>query len=179
MQAPVPGPIDFQLVPYGKEHDAQTVQWLNNAELQRDFGLSRPVTQGSHRAWVERNPETIIWAITRNSRHLGNVLLDVNKNRRSAYLQIYLGEASARGKGIGGQALSCVLNFGFEEMGLHRIWLHTLPENQVAIKLYKKLGFVCEGTERDVIFRNGVFSDQYRWSILIQDWFGLKKATQK
>ena len=101
MQAPVPGPRDFQLVPYGKEHDAQTVQWLNNAELRRDFGLSRPVTQESHRAWVERNPETIIWAITESDVHLGNVLLKVKVGRRAAYLQIYLGEPSTSSTSTG------------------------------------------------------------------------------
>ena len=179
LQAPVPGPIDFQVVPYGKEHDAKTVQWLNNAELQEDFGLSRTITVESHRAWVDANPKTLIWAITRESRHLGNVLLDVNENRRSAYLQIYLGEASDRGKGIGGMALSCVLDFGFKELALHRIWLHTLPTNKVAEALYRKEGFVFEGTERDAVFRNGAFTDQHRWSLLHQDWIDLKKDAKK
>lgn len=175
MQAPVPGPIDFQLVPYGKEHDAQTVQWLNNAELQRDFGLSRPITQESHRAWVERNPETIIWAITESDVHLGNVLLQVNVGRRAAYLQIYLGEPSSRGRGVGWAALAASLDQAFDQLDVHRVWLHTLPHNQAAEALYIKAGFIREGIEREAVFREGTFLDQSRWSLLAHEWHSARR----
>lgn len=160
----------LQLLPYSPEHDEKTVEWLNNAELRRDFGLSRHVTRESHREWLVANPDALIWAITEDRMHLGNVLLQVVSSRRSAYLQIYLGETSARGRGIGWKALACVLEFGFGALNLHRIWLHTLPENDAAAALYTKAGFVREGVERQGLLRNDGFTDQYRWSLLSHEW---------
>lgn len=176
MQASSSGEQDIQLIPYSEENDALTVQWLNDAELQRDFGLSRTVTGESHRAWVEANPETKIWAITESGAHLGNVLLQVNAGRRAAYLQIYLGEPCARGRGVGWAALTAALNQAFDELGVHRVWLHTLPHNQAAEALYAKAGFVREGVEREAVFRDGAFIDQSRWSLLAHEWLALRKA---
>ena len=166
----------LHLVPYAAGHDAQTISWLNNPQMQRDFGLSRHITQKSHRAWLAANPDTLIWAITGAGEHFGNVLLQATPSRRSGYLQIYLGSPAARGRGIGWQALARVLDFGFHEFVLHRIWLHTLPENQAAAALYAKAGFVREGVEREALPRDGGFTDQYRWSLLAQEWNARKKA---
>jgi len=167
---------ETQLVPYAAEHDAQTIAWLNDTQMQRDFGLSRPITLESHRIWLAANSDTLIWAITGADEHLGNLLLQPAPSRRSAYLQIYLGNPAARGRGVGWQALALVLDFGFSKLGLHRIWLHTLPENRAAAALYAKAGFVREGVEREALPRNGGFTDQYRWSLLDHEWNARTKA---
>src|SRR5690349_21193935 len=81
----------LRLIPYGAEHDAKTVAWLNDPEIQRNFGLSRKLTVESHRSWIAANSCSLIWAIVRESdEHCGNVLLHPAATRRSAYLQIYL-----------------------------------------------------------------------------------------
>ena len=45
------------------------------------------------------------------------------------------------------------------ESGLHRVGLATLSSNTAALALYRKLGFVEEGRERQAIFREGRFQD--------------------
>lgn len=160
-----------RLLPYGPEHDAQTVAWLNDERMQRSFGLSRKITVASHRAWILANADTFIWAITGEAgEHFGNILLQPVQSRRSSYLQIYIGNPAARGKGVGWKALACVLDFAFGKLGLHRIWLHTLPDNKIAAALYEKAGFVREGMEREALPRDGGFVDQWRWSILSHEW---------
>lgn len=148
----------------------QTVTWLNDPELQRCFGLARKITLESHRAWLAANSSSLIWAIIGESHeHCGNVLLHPVATRRSAYLQIYLG-ASARGKGVASRALTSVLNYGFNDFGLHRIWLHTLQGNSSAEALYRKLGFTREGIEREALTRDQGFVDQFCWSLLEHEW---------
>ncbi|MGY5854946.1 MAG: GNAT family protein [Candidatus Thorarchaeota archaeon] len=39
-----------------------------------------------------------------------------------------------------------------KEQGLHRIGLHVVEENRAAVNLYRKLGFIIEGTMRDAYF---------------------------
>ncbi len=160
-----------RLLPYGPEHDAQTVAWLNDERMQRSFGLSRTITLASHRAWIVANKDVLIWAISGEAdEHFGNILLQPVHSRRSAYLQIYLGNPDARGKGVGWKALACVLDFSFGSLGLHRVWLHTLSDNRLAAALYEKAGFVREGIERGALPRDGSFVDQWRWSILSHEW---------
>ena len=160
----------LRLIPYGAEHDAKTVAWLNDPEIQRGFGLARTLTLESHRAWIAANSSSLIWAIISESdEHCGNVLLHPAPARRSSYLQIYL-DAAARGKRVASRALTSVLNYGFNDLGLHRIWLHTLPGNTAAETLYRKLGFTREGIEREALPRDHGFVDQYCWSLLEHEW---------
>lgn len=159
------------LAAYQKSHDRKTVEWLNSADIQASFGLRCAVTEASHRSWVDTNSDTLIWAIVDpTGRHVGNVLLKVTQRHRSGYFQIYIGEPLARGQGLGDRALSATLTKAFDELGLHRVWLHTLPDNVAAAALYRKHGFVFEGTERDALLWNGTFISQHRWSILEHEW---------
>lgn len=159
------------LRPYAREHDHQTVLWLNNPLLQQGFGLARKVTLESHWAWLAQNPECLMWAITDEAgEYVGNVLLHPVMARSSAYLQVYLGSQNCRRKGIAYRALRGVLAYAFNSLLLHRIWLHTLPGNVAAEALYIKLGFQREGVEREALRRDAGFVDQSRWSLLKHEW---------
>lgn len=164
----------LRLDPYAIKHDIQTVLWLNDPVLQRGFGLAREVTLESHRAWLAANRDILIWAIIdKEGEHCGNVLLHPVMTRRSAYLQVYVGSQKSLRKGIAYRALGGVLTYAFRSLGLHRIWLHTVPGNVAAEALYTKLGFLREGVEREALPRDERFVDQYRWSLLEHEWKGI------
>jgi RimJ/RimL family protein N-acetyltransferase len=166
-----------RLIPYGREHDTQTVEWLNTPELRNSFGFSGHMTLDSHRRWVKAARNVLIWAILdERSVHCGNALLHSDLRHRSAYFQIYLGEGSARGRGIGRAALHAVLDYAFGPLALHRVWLHTLPDNAAAERLYAAAGFVREGVERDAVLRDGAFRTQHRWSLLHHEWLARGKG---
>jgi len=166
------------LSPYNESHDAKTVEWLNSPELQKTFGLTRSVSRESHRKWIETAANSLIWAISTDVLgHCGNVLLHRNLHHHSAYFQIYLGESQARGRGIGGSVLGLVLNYAFGPLLLHRVWLHTMPDNKTAENLYRSSGFVEEGLERDVLYRDGLYQSQRRWSLLADEWQARGKGT--
>ncbi|MDP3834114.1 MAG: GNAT family protein [Hydrogenophaga sp.] len=167
-------PAPEVLIPYEARHDRKTVEWLNSADLQSTFGLRRTVSEATHRTWVDSNSDTLIWAIVDPvGQHVGNVLLKVTERHRSGYFQIYIGEQSARGKGLGEFALRATLTRAFTQRGLHRVWLHTFPDNVAAEALYLKHGFVLEGTERDALLSNGIYMSQRRWSLLEHEWRAL------
>jgi RimJ/RimL family protein N-acetyltransferase len=164
------------LRPYGREHDAATVRWLDSGELRATFGFSGAITVESHRRWVDASKNTHIWAILdAQGTHCGNTLLHVNNRHRSAYFQMYIGEAPARGRGVGEAALRLTMAHAFERLGLHRVWLHTFATNLAAEALYRKTGFVLEGVERDAILTEGRFISQNRWSLLADEWHRLRE----
>ena len=159
------------LLPYTKKHDEATVRWLNDSHVKSTFGLQRSVSLDTHRRWVESATDTRIWAITDAScRHVGNVLLKINEQHATGYFQIYIGEARARGTGLGSQALQETLQKAFQKLALHRVWLHSLPSNLQARKLYAKFGFVMEGIEREALLVDNHRVDQERWSLLAHEW---------
>jgi RimJ/RimL family protein N-acetyltransferase len=162
---------DCKLRPWVEADDARTVQWLNDPAIRATFGITSQVTLEGHRAWKAANTQVVAWAIESGGLHCGNLLLDVNRRHRSAYLQIYIGAAAAQGRGLGQRAMSLALDEAFGPMALHRVWLHTRADNARAIALYRKLGFRAEGTERQsVLLPSGGWADQTRWSLLSDEW---------
>jgi len=63
-----------------------------------------------------------------------------------------------------------LLDFGFGQLRLERVWLEVYDFNARARRSYEKCGFVLEGTERRAIFKRGQFHDVHLMSILRDEW---------
>lgn len=70
------------------------------------------------------------------------------------------------GKGLALEAVTAIVNFGFNEMRLHAIEAKVAPENRGAIFILEQLGFRKEAHFRDRIYFNGQFSDMAVYSII-------------
>ncbi len=95
------------------------------------------------------NPGTR-WAIvdSKTDRLIGTCgLFKWNPSRRSCSVGYELAR-EAWGKGVMCEALSAVLDWGFEHMSLNRIEAKVHPKNEPSIKLINHLGFVREGLLR-------------------------------
>lgn len=92
-------------------------------------------------------------------------LVDVDFINRNAMLGIIIGEKKYQGRGYGKQILTLGLNFGFNSLGLLKISLDVLENNENAIELYKKLGFKQEGFfEKEYLF-NGCLYNVKRFAV--------------
>lgn len=72
--------------------------------------------------------------------------------------------------GITSEALHAVLDYSFDELGLHRIGAVTFPANVASIGLLKKSGFIEEGKLRSYLFQNGHSHDALVFSVLHSEW---------
>ncbi|MGF1727131.1 GNAT family N-acetyltransferase [Photobacterium nomapromontoriensis] len=63
--------------------------------------------------------------------------------------------------GVGTQLLSALVDLAENWAGVTRIELTVYTDNDAAIALYEKCGFVIEGTARHYAFRNGEYVDIY------------------
>lgn len=122
--------------------------------------------------WIEfhrKSANEIIWVIADKNQDLclGHVgLYNIDYRVRKADFAILIGDKSVWGKGLGKSASQAVLDYGFDQVNLHRIELQVLANNVRAIHLYKKLGFTQEGILRDAQFRNSRHIDVITMSIL-------------
>jgi RimJ/RimL family protein N-acetyltransferase len=139
--------------------------WINDRELVLFNSGYRPVPEPTHREWLAglaRRRDLVAFAIrVRRTKRLIGVcqLTAIHAVNRSADLQIRIGEAAARGKGYGVEAVRLLLAFGFRDLNLHRIALHVFATNTRAIRAYERAGFRHEGTLRDAVFIDGQFVD--------------------
>ena len=74
------------------------------------------------------------------------------------------------GQGYMREALAEILDFGFNEMHLHRIQAEAHFNNTASIGLAKRMGFEFEGVHREQAFWNSKFHDLHCYSLLELDW---------
>ena len=88
----------------------------------------------------------------------------------SAAVGIVIGEPDEWGKGYGTDAVRALVDFGFAELRLERIWLEVGTENLRAKRSYEKAGFTHEGTFRHDRWEGGRYTDGHVMSILHDEW---------
>lgn len=69
-------------------------------------------------------------------------------------------------RGLGTEATRLMVDFGFRELGLHRIELSVNADNDRGIAAYRRAGFEQEGLFRSKLFYGGRFHDQVFMAIL-------------
>lgn len=148
--------------------DADTddiVRWRNDPEVWKYFLFREPFTPQMHRNWLEtrvRTGQVIQYIIVEREtgKSVGSVYYrDIDEKNESAEYGIFIGEAWARGRGLGTETARLFTAFGLHVLRLHRISLKVLGNNEIARRSYEKAGFQTEGVFRDYIRLGGEFTD--------------------
>jgi RimJ/RimL family protein N-acetyltransferase len=163
---------DIALVPITHDDLPQLFTWINDRDLVLLSAPFHPVDQARHEAWFERmmqRDDVHLFGIrhVESGRLIGSCqLLGRSPLHRNAELQIRIGEADARGRGYGTEAVKLLVRFGFADLNLHRISLQVFADNAAAIRAYEKAGFVREGLLRDAAYIDGRYIDVVAMAIL-------------
>jgi len=64
-------------------------------------------------------------------------------------------------QGIGKALMTAILDIADNWLKLKRVELCVFVENETAIAMYRKMGFVVEGTKKYAAVRNGQYADEY------------------
>lgn len=87
-------------------------------------------------------------------------LYDFNPMHRRAGLGIILHE-DFQGQGYGKTAIQLMLDYAFTTLDLHQVYVTITSENAKSIQLFENLGFELVGRQKDWIYRNAAYHDQY------------------
>ena len=148
-------------------HKARTRAWANDPEISRLMNRERPVSESEHETWfasIGRRDDCAFFAVESAdaAAHVGNVWLwAIERRHRKAELRIVIGEPAARGQGAGAEAIDLLCRYGFEHLGLHRIYAYVLAINPAARRAFEHAGFHLEGTLRDDRWTGDGFTDTY------------------
>ena len=74
------------------------------------------------------------------------------------------------GQGITTEAAALLLGFGFETLGLHRVFAYHHPDNRASERVMEKLGMQREGRLRENLFEHDTWRDSVVHSVLEHEW---------
>lgn len=141
------------------------VRWRNNPMVMKNFIFQEIFTEEIHNQWMNTkvaSGEVIQYIIEEKEtgRSIGSVYLrDIDWENESAEFGIFIGEDDARGRGYGTEATKKFVEYMFQVLHLHRIFLRVLDGNESAWRSYEKAGFVKEGKFRHMVKIRGFFQD--------------------
>lgn len=99
---------------------------------------------------------------------------DAKAGHRTSSLGVFLVEAY-RSKGYGSEAVTWAMDWAFNYSGIHRLELWSYSYNEAAIRLWQKLGFKLEGTQRENVWFQRTWFDTLIYSILEGEWETLQE----
>lgn len=154
------------------------VAWLSDARTTEHLALRSPIGQAMEEHWFEDQLEhhgrdRWFFVICRlvDDRPVGSIdLNDVDATNGGAGLGIAIGDPLDTSQGYGSDAMATLLDFGFGQLRLVRIWLDVYADNARARHVYERLGFVGEAVFRRALFRDGQYHDVHRMAILSEEW---------
>lgn len=76
------------------------------------------------------------------------------------------------GRGLTPLAVAMLIDWAFEELGLHRVEINIRPENKPSLRVVEKLGLTYEGYRRGLLHISGSWADHQSFAILREDLEG-------
>lgn len=152
--------------------------WRNQPEIRRWCRQTGLIEEAQQKKWFERistDPSIRMYSIVAHEipfpANLDLIgvcgLTDITPVHNTAEFSIYIAENQRRGYAT--EALKQLLEIGFNELNLNRIWGETFEGNP-GMKLYEKLGFQKEGKLRQTYWKDGAYQDSYIYSMLRGDF---------
>ncbi len=164
------------------ENAETALGWFGDEEV-REWLLTGhiPLTLSSEHAFyarMEASDTDYVFEIhlLEDDRYIGNCGINgVKLPERTGEVGILIGAKDCWNRGYGRDALLTLMRFGFETLGMHRLQIKAIAENERAIHLYASLGFTQVGREREAQFLHGRFIDEIEWDLLENEWRALQE----
>ncbi|MDD4805188.1 MAG: GNAT family protein [Candidatus Cloacimonetes bacterium] len=163
------------LSPVSLEDAERYTEWVNDLEIGQFVLFSAQVVDIDKERDILKHlmAHSIIFAIVEKDTNkvIGNCgLHNVNEVNRNASFGIFIGEKTYWNQGIGAEATSLILDFGFNIMNLNSISLEVVKFNRRAVKCYEKVGFKYVGARRNAQFMAGEYHDILIYDILASEF---------
>jgi RimJ/RimL family protein N-acetyltransferase len=122
-----------------------------------------------HRAAQASDRKAYELAVTLAGKLIGSCSLsNLSVTHRRAELG-YIIDPERQGNGYASEAARTIIQFGFQELGLHRIEATTAPNNVGSSRVLEKVGMTYEGLARDHLLVRGEWRDSLHYAILATD----------
>lgn len=161
-------------------------QWSNDSDIWDKLGgWHFPYSKVSTEKWIKNinNNDQFnqYFAIqTSNKKIIGTInIVNIDWKNRSATYGIMIGDKNSQGKGFAKSAMSIILRYLFEELGMVRIESDILDVNVRSLKFHKNNGWLVEGEKKYADFRGGVWHSKILIAFTIDEYTKMFKVTKE
>lgn len=146
------------------------VNWLNDPEVNSYLDSGGDYTFKKLKDFLKdvEKKNILFWAIhlNHNHKHIGNIKIDpVNFKHGLCEYGILLGDKNEWRKGFAKEASLMVIDYCFNSLNLRKMTLGVVEDNENAVTLYKKLGFIIEGVYIDHRYHNNQYWNTLRMAL--------------
>jgi [ribosomal protein S5]-alanine N-acetyltransferase len=152
-------------------------KWFNDPEVTRfmNKGIEKNTPEKQLRFFnnITDNERFAVYAICekKSAVHIGTVgLHNIDFRTKEGQFGIIIGEKLFWGKGVGGEAWSLMVDFGFKELELERIHTKIFSKNDVSIKIAERCGFEKTKKIRGDINKEGNSYDRLQMVLTRAKW---------
>ena len=124
------------------------LRWVSDPDVIRFLGLLQPArTLDQERSWIasiltDKQHQRAFIIQDEHGRPIGTCgLRGIDREARTAFLGIMIGEKSLWDRGYGAAATEALLALAFTDLGLEEVRLSCHAENRRAVRCYRKVGF--------------------------------------
>lgn len=153
--------------------------YRNDPEVAR-YQSWEGITESEARAFIQEMKEIQPWApgewvqiaieLKETGALVGDCALKIEEDdERQAEIGYTLSRAY-QGRGIASEAVSCVLEYAFVALGLHRVIAMSDCENTSSVALLERLGLRREGHFHQNVWFKGKWGDEYLYAMLREEW---------
>ncbi len=161
---------------FEREDCKYRTNWVNDEETHKTLMFDWPLSLSGTQKWFESQlldstKANFVIIDKESGKTIGMTgLIDISLRHLRAQFYLTIGDVDFRGKHIPNETIPLILEYAFEELGLNRVYLYTLENNDRARKVYSRNGFTFEGILRQHYFCVGKYQDLHVMSILHSDW---------
>ena len=141
------------------------VRWRNQPDVRKNFIYQKDFTKEGHETWMREQVETgkvaqfIVCDLETDKAYGSCYIRDITTEHSKGEFGMFLGEADARGRGIGTAIQRLSFRYGFEELGLHRLYMRVVTGNSPSLGSCENNSVTVEGVLKDDVFINGRYYD--------------------
>lgn len=164
--------------PYVKT-DADKVEPLagNPKVAETTVAIPHPYPKGLAASWISKHEKkaieigsyTFAVVLKSTSELLGTLTFRVDIDDNKAELGYWFG-VPYWGNGYCTEAARRIIEFGFNELKLNKIWASVMTKNPASMKILTKLDFEKEGVFKQDIMKSGNYEDMVYYGLLRQNY---------
>ncbi|WP_304062678.1 GNAT family N-acetyltransferase [Pedobacter glucosidilyticus] len=148
----------MKLIAFEEQHIPILINWIKDEDTLLKFAgiaFQYPLTAAQMESYIEKYPERLIYLVIDDEHQpvaYGEVIPQEDHSARLGHLLI--GESQQRGKGLGKQLISLLIEKAKQELNINRIDLYLLSNNDVAAKCYLNFGFKFIDNDFSITYKN-------------------------
>jgi RimJ/RimL family protein N-acetyltransferase len=151
------------------------MKWANDPDVREFIVLYLPQMEEGERKWIKNMSEdrsnVVLMMEDQHGNPFGTMGLHrIDLKNRNCQTGALIGEKDHWGQGYGTDAKLHLLQYAFDELGMHRVGSLVHEYNERSLRYSLRCGYKEEGRARQMLFRKGRFWDLISLAIFRPEW---------